>query len=162
MGRYLTVEELKPIVEEEKQKGKTVVFGNGFFDLLHVGHVRYLKGAKDLGDILIVAINDDASVLTLGKRRSVITPLAERAEIVASICHVDFVVSFSEPTVEKLLRELKPDIHAKGTDYTAETVPEREVVRSYGGRVAIVGDPKEHSTTNIIKAIKGTRSAGTT
>ena len=156
MGQYLSLKELKPIVEQAKSKGKTVVFGNGFFDLIHVGHIRYLKGAKDLGDILIVGVNDDASVVTLGKRSSVVTPLDERAEIVSSICSVDYVVSFSEPTVERLLRELQPHIHAKGTDYTPETVPEREVVRSYGGRVAIVGDPKDHSTTNIIKAIKGT------
>jgi len=156
MGRYLTIEELKPIVAKERQKGKTVVFGNGLFDLIHVGHIRYLKAAKDLGDILIVGLNDDVSVAAQGKRGAAITPLSERAEIIASICHVDYVVSFGEPTVERLLLELKPHIHAKGTDYTPETVPEGHVVRSYGGRVAIVGDPKEHSTTNIIKAIKGT------
>jgi D-glycero-beta-D-manno-heptose 1-phosphate adenylyltransferase len=154
MGKYLSITELKPIVEGLKRSGKTVVFGNGFFDLIHVGHVRYLKAAKELGDVLIVGINDDASVVTLGKRSSVITPLEERAEILCSICHVDYVVSFTEPTVERLLLELKPHVHAKGTDYTPETVPEGAIVRSYGGRVEIVGDPKDHSTRNIIEAVK--------
>jgi len=155
MGRYIRDRaELKRIIEEERKKGKKVVFGNGCFDILHVGHIRYLKGAKELGDILVVGLNDDTSVLTLGKRDGVITPLDERAEIVASIDCVDFVTSFSEPTVERLLLELKPDIHAKGTDYTPETVPERKIVRSYGGEVAIVGDPKDHSTTAIIERLK--------
>jgi rfaE bifunctional protein nucleotidyltransferase chain/domain len=155
MGRYVRDRaELKRIIEEERKKGKKVVFGNGCFDILHVGHIRYLKGAKELGDILVVGLNDDTSVLTLGKRDAVITPLDERAEIVASIDCVDFVTSFSEPTVEGLLLELKPDIHAKGTDYTPETVPERKIVQSYGGEVAIVGDPKDHSTTAIIERLK--------
>lgn len=155
MGRYVRDRaELKRIIEEERKKGKKVVFGNGCFDILHVGHIRYLKGAKELGDILVVGLNDDTSVLTLGKRAAVITPLDERAEIVASIDCVDFVTSFSEPTVEGLLLELKPDIHAKGTDYTPETVPERKIVQSYGGEVAIVGDPKDHSTTAIIERLK--------
>ena len=155
MGRYVRDRaELKRIIEEERKKGKKVVFGNGCFDILHVGHIRYLKGAKELGDILVVGLNDDTSVLTLGKRDAVITPLDERAEIVASIDGVDFVTSFSEPTVEGLLLELKPDIHAKGTDYTPETVPERKIVQSYGGEVAIVGDPKDHSTTAIIERLK--------
>jgi rfaE bifunctional protein nucleotidyltransferase chain/domain len=155
MGRYIRDRaELKRIIGEERKKGKKVVFGNGCFDILHVGHIRYLKGAKELGDILVVGLNDDTSVLTLGKRDAVITPLDERAEIVASIDCVDFVTSFSEPTVEGLLLELKPDIHAKGTDYTPETVPERKIVQSYGGEVAIVGDPKDHSTTAIIERLK--------
>jgi rfaE bifunctional protein nucleotidyltransferase chain/domain len=155
MGRYIPDRaELKRIIEKERKKGKKVVFGNGCFDILHVGHIRYLKGAKELGDILVVGLNDDTSVLTLGKRAAVITPLDERAEIVASIDCVDFVTSFSEPTVEGLLLELKPDIHAKGTDYTPETVPERKIVQSYGGEVAIVGDPKDHSTTAIIERLK--------
>ncbi len=155
MGRYIPDRtELKRIIEEERKKGKRVVFGNGCFDILHVGHIRYLKGAKELGDILVVGLNDDTSVLTLGKRGAVITPLDERAEIVASIDCVDFVTGFSEPTVERLLLELKPDIHAKGTDYTPETVPERKIVQSYGGEVAIVGDPKDHSTTAIIERLK--------
>lgn len=158
MGQIIsTIEELKIIIEKEKGRGKKVVFGNGCFDLLHVGHVRYLRGARELGDILIVAVNDDSSVTGLGKRKQVVTPAMERAEIISAIDAVDFVIIFSDPTVENLLMTLKPDIHAKGTDYTEDTVPEREVVRSYGGEVAIVGDPKDHSTRNIIKNIKNLR-----
>lgn len=155
MGRIIVeLEELKEIVEREREKGRCIVFGNGCFDILHVGHVRYLKGAKALGDLLIVAINDDSSVTGLGKRKQVVTPVAERAEIISSIDCVDYVTIFSDPTVERLLLALKPDIQAKGTDYTADNVPERDVVCSYGGKVAIVGDPKDHSTTDIIQAIK--------
>jgi rfaE bifunctional protein nucleotidyltransferase chain/domain len=136
------LDELKGIVEKEKKAGKKVVFGNGCFDIVHVGHVRYLKGAKDLGDILIVAVNDDSSVTGLGKRKEVVTPAAERAEIISAIDCVDYVVLFGESTVENLLSTLKPHIHAKGTDYTD------------GGKVAIVGDPKDHSTRDIIRTIK--------
>jgi rfaE bifunctional protein nucleotidyltransferase chain/domain len=154
MGQLINdLDELRRILEGERKKGKKVVFGNGCFDLLHVGHVRYLKGAKALADILVVAINDDTSVTSLGKRKYVITPLSERAEILTVIDCVDYVIPFSEPTVENLLRTLKPDIHAKGTDYTEETVPERRIVLSYGGRVAIVGDPKDHSTTDMVAQI---------
>ncbi len=155
MGHWIrNLDRLKKIVEDERRKGKKIVFGNGCFDLLHVGHVRYLRAAKALGDILIVAVNDDESLLSLGKRNSVITPLNERAEILAALSAVDYVIAFSEPTVERLLRELQPDIHAKGTDYTEETVPEREIVRSYGGEIAIVGDPKNHSTRDIIELVR--------
>jgi D-glycero-beta-D-manno-heptose 1-phosphate adenylyltransferase len=155
MGHWVrSIDSLKGIIEEERRKGKKIIFGNGCFDLLHVGHVRYLSAAKALGDVLIVAVNDDESLISLGKRNSVITPLAERAEILAALTVVDYVIAFSEPTVERLLRELKPDIHAKGTDYTVETVPEREIVRSYGGEVAIVGDPKDHSTRDIIELVR--------
>ncbi len=155
MGRIIgSLAELKNIIEKEKQNGKKIVFGNGCFDLLHVGHVRYLKGAKSLGDILIVAVNDDSSVTGLGKRKQVVTPADERAEIIAAIDCVDYVIIFSEPTVEDLLRTLQPHIHAKGTDYTEENVPERAIVLSYGGKVAIVGDPKDHSTRDLIKTIK--------
>ena len=149
------LEGLRGVVEGERKKGRRIVFGNGCFDILHVGHVRYLQGAKDLGDLLIVGVNDDASVTGLGKRKTVVTPARERAEIIAALGCVDYVILFSDPTVERLLLTLKPDIHAKGTDYTAETVPEREIVRSYGGETAIVGDPKDHSTRDIIKVIKG-------
>jgi rfaE bifunctional protein nucleotidyltransferase chain/domain len=148
---------LKEILEGEKGKGRRIVFGNGCFDILHVGHVRYLQGAKDLGDVLIVAVNDDSSVTGLGKRKTVVTPARERAEIIAALGCVDYVTLFSDPTVERLLLTLKPNIHAKGTDYTADTVPERDIVRSYGGEVAIVGDPKDHSTRDIIKVIKETQ-----
>jgi rfaE bifunctional protein nucleotidyltransferase chain/domain len=155
MGRIVgSLKELESIIEEEKKRGKKIVFGNGCFDLLHVGHIRYLRGAKELGHILIVAINDDPSVAGLGKRKHVVTPAAERAEIVAAIDGVDYVIIFSEPTVENLLLALKPDIHAKGTDYTEDNVPERNIVLSYGGKVSIVGDPKDHSTRDIIASIK--------
>lgn len=155
MGKIVkSREELQRIVDKEKAKGKKIVFGNGCFDLLHVGHVRYLTGAKSLGDILIVAVNDDSSVAGLGKRKTVVTPAAERAEIISALNVVDYVILFGESTVENLLRLLKPDIHAKGTDYTAESVPERDIVNSYGGRVAIVGDPKDHSTSDLIQTIK--------
>ena len=127
MGEYIRDHrELKRIIEGERSKGKKIVFGNGCFDLLHVGHVRYLQGAKALGDVLVIALNDDASVVGLGKRKSVVTPLDERVEIIASIRFVDYVTTFSEPTVENLLRLLQPDFHAKGTDYTPETVPEKD------------------------------------
>jgi rfaE bifunctional protein nucleotidyltransferase chain/domain len=155
MGQVIKgLAELKNIIEKEKANGKKVVFGNGCFDLLHVGHIRYLKGAGELGDVLIVAVNDDSSITGLGKRKQVVTPALERAEIISAIECVDYVVIFSDPTVENLLLTLKPDIHAKGTDYTEDTVPERDIVLSYGGRVAIVGDPKDHSTRDLIKTIK--------
>ncbi|MCX5818084.1 MAG: adenylyltransferase/cytidyltransferase family protein [Proteobacteria bacterium] len=155
MGQVIkSLAELKNIIEKEKANGKKVVFGNGCFDLLHVGHIRYLKGAGKLGDVLIVAVNDDSSVTGLGKRKQVVTPALERAEIISAIECVDYVVIFGDPTVENLLLTLKPDIHAKGTDYTEDNVPERDIVLSYGGRVAIVGDPKDHSTRDLIKTIK--------
>jgi D-glycero-beta-D-manno-heptose 1-phosphate adenylyltransferase len=154
MGVIVEIERLKEILEGERKKGRRIVFGNGCFDILHVGHVRYLKGAKALGDILVVAVNDDSSVTGLGKRKTVVTPAEERAEIIAALDCVDYVTVFSDPTVERLLLTLKPDVHAKGTDYTVDNVPERDIVRSYGGEVAIVGDPKDHSTRDIIKVIK--------
>jgi len=129
------------------------VFANGCFDVLHVGHIRYLQGAKAQGDLLVVAINSDRQVAILKGPGRPIMADTERAEMVASIAAVDLVTVFDEPTVENLLLALRPDIHAKGTDYTEETVPEREVVRSYGGRVAIVGDPKKHSTSEILDRI---------
>ena len=158
MGKIVKdLDELKEVIEREKKAGKKVVFGNGCFDILHVGHVRYLRGARELGDILIVAVNDDSSVTGLGKRKDVVTPASERAEIISSIDCVDYVIIFSDPTVENLLSTLKPHIHAKGTDYTEGNVPERDIVISYGGKVAIVGDPKDHSTRDIIKTIKNLR-----
>lgn len=146
----LSREELVKRVASAKASGARIVFANGCFDVLHVGHVRYLVGARALGDLLIVGINSDAQVaLQKGAGRPVL-PANERAEIVAALESVNYVTIFDEPTVEELLLALKPDVHAKGTDYTAETVPERDVVRSYGGQVAIVGDPKDHSTSAII------------
>jgi D-glycero-beta-D-manno-heptose 1-phosphate adenylyltransferase len=147
-------DELNERIDAARRSGKTIVFGNGCFDLIHVGHIRYLQGAKRLGDLLIVAVNDDVSVAEQGKRKQVLTPVAERIEIVAALECVDYVTVFSEPTVERLLLLLKPHIHAKGTDYSEESVPERAIVLAYGGRVAIVGDPKDHSTTELIKAIR--------
>jgi rfaE bifunctional protein nucleotidyltransferase chain/domain len=156
MGEYIREHrELKRIIDGERSKGKKIVFGNGCFDLLHVGHVRYLAGAKSLGDVLVIALNDDASLVGLGKRKVVVTPLDERVEIVSAVRYVDYVTTFSEPTVQNLLQLLKPDFHAKGTDYTPETVPERDVVRAYGGQVVIVGDPKDHSTRDIIARLAG-------
>ena len=155
MGKVIgSLAELSTLIEAAKAAGKRVVFGNGCFDIVHVGHVRYLKGAKELGDVLVVAVNDDSSVTGLGKRKEVVTPADERAEIISALDCVDYVILFADATVENLLRTLKPHIHAKGTDYTEDNVPERDIVLSYGGRVAIVGDPKDHSTRDIIKTIK--------
>ncbi|MFN2512850.1 MAG: adenylyltransferase/cytidyltransferase family protein [Pyrinomonadaceae bacterium] len=137
-------------VQAARQNGAKIVFANGCFDVLHVGHIRYLQGAKAVGDLLVVGINSDRQVAILKGPGRPIMADTERAEIVASISAVDFVTIFDESTVENLLLALRPDIHAKGTDYTEETVPEGEVVRSYGGCVAIVGDPKNHSTSEIL------------
>jgi rfaE bifunctional protein nucleotidyltransferase chain/domain len=138
-------------VNAEKEKGQTVVLANGCFDVLHAGHIRYLQGARALGDILVVGINSDNQVTRLKGAGRPILPELERAEIVASLEAVDLVTIFDEPTVTELLLAIKPAIHAKGTDYTEETVPERDVVRSYGGSVRIVGDPKNHSTSELIR-----------
>ena len=134
----------------DRRAGRTIAFANGCFDVLHVGHVRYLTAAAREADRLIVGINDDPSVRALKGPGRPILAAAARAEIVAAIRGVDYVVIFSEPTVERLLREIQPDVHCKGTDYTVDTVPERDIVRAYGGRIAIVGDPKDHSTRALI------------
>jgi rfaE bifunctional protein nucleotidyltransferase chain/domain len=133
--------------------GFRVVFGNGCFDLIHVGHIRYLQGARALGDILIVGINSDASVSALKGKGRPLQPQQERAELIASLECVDYVVIFDAPTVAGLLLALKPDIHAKGTDYTVDNVPEREIVHTFGSRVAIVGDNKAHSSRDLISVI---------
>lgn len=138
-----------------RKGGARVVFANGCFDLLHVGHVRYLEAARSLGDILVVGINSDEQVRRLKGEGRPYVPERERAETVASLRAVDYVTVFNEPTVTELLQALRPDIHAKGTDYTEESVPERDVVRSYGGRVQIVGDPKDHSSTEMLKKVSG-------
>src|SRR5438309_8184871 len=138
-------------VTAEKEKGRKIVLANGCFDVLHAGHVRYLEGARSLGDLLVVAINSDDQVARLKGQGRPILPERDRAEIVASLEPVDLVTIFDEPTVTELLLATRPDIHAKGTDYTEETVPERDVVRSFGGRVRIVGDPKDHSTSELIR-----------
>lgn len=146
-------EELFAQVRVAKEKGSRVVFANGCFDLLHVGHVRYLAAARELGDLLVVGINSDQQAAAQKGEGRPTLPAAERAELVASLESVGYVTIFDEPTVTELLLLLKPDIHAKGTDYTEETVPERDVVRSYGGRVAIVGDPKDHSTSEMLSRL---------
>ena len=140
-------------ITTEKAGGSRIVLANGCFDILHAGHVRYLEGARALGDLLVVGINSDEQVARLKGAGRPVLPERERAELVASLQAVDLVTIFAEPTVTELLLAIKPDVHAKGTDYTEETVPERDVVRSYGGRVAIVGDPKDHSTSEILKKV---------
>ncbi len=142
-------------VQAARESGAQIVLANGCFDVLHVGHVRYLAGARELGDVLVVGINSDEQVARLKGPGRPVLPANERAELVASLESVTYVTIFDEPTVEDLLLMLKPDVHAKGTDYTEDTVPERAVVRSYGGRVAIVGDPKDHSTSAILTRLGG-------
>ena len=133
-----------------RRQGARIVLANGCFDILHVGHVRYLEAARALGDLLVVGINADEQVRRLKGPGRPFVPERERAEVIASLRAVNLVTIFNEPTVEALLAALRPDIHAKGTDYTEETVPEREAVRAYGGRVAIVGDPKDHSSSQMV------------
>jgi rfaE bifunctional protein nucleotidyltransferase chain/domain len=145
-------------VKAERAAGRTIAFANGCFDLLHVGHVRYLESAAQEAGLLIVAINDDDSVRELKGDGRPILSAADRAELVAALRCVDYVVIFPEATVGPLLSALQPDVHCKGTDYTVESVPEREIVRAYGGRTAIVGDPKDHSTRDLLSRIaRGTR-----
>ena len=140
-------------VSIERRKGARIVLANGCFDFFHVGHIRYLAGAKALGEVLIVGINSDAQVRKLKGDNRPFMPEHERAEIISALKFVDYVTIFDEPTVTELLRAVRPDFHAKGTDYTTETVPEREIVREYGGQTAIVGDPKDHSSTELIDKV---------
>lgn len=150
--KILERQQLRACVEEWRRAGERIVLANGNFDLLHVGHVRYLRGAKELGGKLVVAINSDESVRALKGEGRPIMPEEERAEIVAALADVDAVVVFPDLDVRALIREIRPDIQAKGTDYTADSVPERDAVGEYGGRVAIVGDAKDHSTNEIIRS----------
>lgn len=154
MGRVVSERELVDLVGADRAAGRTVAFANGCFDLLHVGHVRYLADAAAQADRLIVAINDDTSVTGLKGPGRPILSAADRAEMLAALESVDYVVTFSDPNVNRLLSLLKPDVHCKGTDYTPETVPERDTVFAYGGRIAIVGDPKDHSTRDLLARIK--------
>ena len=154
MERIISGQGLIDAVERERRSGKTIVLANGCFDLLHVGHIRYLEGAKALGDILIVGINSDAQARALKGDGRPFMPDIERAEVIAGLRVVDLVTIFEEPTVGQLIRDIRPDIHAKGTDYTTETVPERNIIREVGGRVAIVGDPKDHSSTDLIATLR--------
>src|SRR5579859_2743297 len=151
-GKILSRTELRQRVDEWRSAGERITLANGGFDLLHVGHVRYLRGAKAIGGKLVVAVNSDDSVRALKGEGRPIMPAEERAEIIAALADVDAVVIFPELDVRAIIREIHPDIQAKGTDYTADSVPERDAVAEYGGRVAIVGDPKDHSTTEIIRA----------
>ena len=142
-------------VSIERRRGASIVLANGCFDLFHVGHIRYLAGAKALGDVLVVGINSDEQVRKLKGASRPFMPERERAEIVSALKFVDYVTIFNEPTVAELIRAVRPDFHAKGTDYTTDTVPEREIVREYGGKTAIVGDPKAHSSTDLIQLVSG-------
>lgn len=153
LDREILVERIKG----ERLENKKIALANGCFDLFHVGHIRYLAGAKDLADCLIVAINSDAQVRRLKGANRPFMPEDERAETVAALRFVDYVTVFDEPTVEELIRAIRPDFHAKGTDYTIETVPEKDFVRAYGGQVAIVGDPKNHSSTGLIGKVSSKR-----
>jgi D-glycero-beta-D-manno-heptose 1-phosphate adenylyltransferase len=152
--KVVTRTELAALVKRWRAAGEKVILTNGCFDVLHVGHIRYLHGAKRLAQRLIVGVNADATVRQLKGEGRPRTPEQERAEILAALEDVDAVVIFTEPDVRALIREIKPDIHAKGTDYTEQTVPERDEVLAYGGRVAIVGDPKDHSSSELLKKWK--------
>jgi D-glycero-beta-D-manno-heptose 1-phosphate adenylyltransferase len=155
MGRFLSLEELEPELDAQRAAGRRIAFANGHFDLLHVGHLRYLQAARAEGDLLVVAINDDASVARLKGPERPIVPAAERAELLASLAPVDFVVVFAGDTPAPLLALLRPDVHCKGTDYgTPERVPEYAVVRAYGGHTRLVGDPKDHATSDLIAKVK--------
>jgi rfaE bifunctional protein nucleotidyltransferase chain/domain len=158
-SKIVSREELQHRVANWRQTGERITLANGCFDVLHVGHVRYLHAARELGGKLVVAVNDDDSVRTLRGEGRPLTPAHERAEILAALADVDAVVIFPEKDVRAIIREIRPDSHAKGTDYTPETVPERAEVETCGGRVVIVGDPKNHSASEIIGALRGTRKS---
>ncbi len=154
MGDILTRDALAARVASDRARGLTIALANGAFDLLHVGHVRYLEGARRVADRLVVAVNDDGSVGRLKGPNRPLMPAADRAELVAALRAVDYVVIFPEATVTPLLELLKPDVHCKGTDYTEASVPERDTVLAYGGRIAIVGDPKDHSTSDLLGRLR--------
>jgi rfaE bifunctional protein nucleotidyltransferase chain/domain len=165
LNKFKTLSQLQKIVGSERNEGKTIVLANGCFDLIHAGHIRYLREAKKRGDILVVALNSDSSVRKLKGRGRPILPERERAKILASFSDVDYLLIFDDPNVEKILLSLKPDIHAKGSDYTKKSVPERRTVLGYGGKIAIAGGPKIRSTSQVIprlllKMKKQSRAAG--
>jgi len=157
MGRVVTLPELETAVRAERVEGRTIALANGCFDLLHVGHVRYLAGARAEADRLVVALNDDESVRMLKGEGRPLMAGPDRAEIVAALRGVDYAVLFPGPTVAAVLEAIRPDVHCKGTDYTVDSVPERDIVAAYGGRTAIVGDPKDHSTRDLVARIRGSR-----
>jgi D-glycero-beta-D-manno-heptose 1-phosphate adenylyltransferase len=154
LGQVLPERDLVDAVARDRAAGRSIAFANGCFDLLHVGHVRYLQAAAKEADRLVVAVNDDPSAAALKGRGRPIIAAADRAELVAGLRGVDYVTIFSDTTVERLLMLLKPDVHCKGTDYSVETVPERAIVRAYGGRIAIVGDAKSHSTRDLVARLQ--------
>ena len=156
-GRVVTEAELVERVRADRAVGRTIAFANGCFDVLHVGHARYLAGAAALADRLVVAVNDDASVAALKGPGRPVQTASDRAELVAGFAAVDYVVVFADATVRRLLALVEPDVHCKGPDYTVDTVPERDVVRAYGGRTVIVGDGKAHSTRDLVTRIRTPR-----
>jgi rfaE bifunctional protein nucleotidyltransferase chain/domain len=153
-SKILSLDPLALKLREHKNRGERIVFANGCFDVLHVGHARYVGGARREGDVLVVAVNSDASVRALKGEGRPILPAEARARLVAGLAAVTYVVIFEEPDVTRLLSTLRPDVHAKGTDYTIETVPERETARRLGVRIAIVGDPKQHSTRGLLARLR--------
>jgi D-glycero-beta-D-manno-heptose 1-phosphate adenylyltransferase len=153
-SKIVSRKELSGLLAARRQRGERIVLANGCFDALHVGHIRYLEGARGEGDLLVVAVNSDSSVHTLKGSGRPILPESARADLVAALRAVDYVVLFSEPNVEALLEDLRPDVHAKGTDYRAATVPERATAARLGVRVAIVGDPKDHSTRDLLESVR--------
>lgn len=155
LSKYHPIDELKTLLERERVKGKTIALANGGFDLIHIGHIRYLEGAKKTADILVVALNSDLSLKRLKGESRAILDQESRVRIMTSFLCVDYVTVFGESTVDHVLLALKPDVHCKGSDYTVETVPERETVKSYGGKIAIVGGEKIRSTSTIIETING-------
>jgi rfaE bifunctional protein nucleotidyltransferase chain/domain len=157
VARRVALEELPAVRAEATAAGKTLALANGIFDLFHVGHLRYLQGARAEADLLLVAVNSDASTRAYKGPGRPVVPEEERAEIIAGLACVDFVVVFASRDVVPIIRALRPDVHVKGTDYTPETIPEAAEVRAYGGRVAVAGDPKNHSTTALIAALEAAR-----
>lgn len=153
-SKIVTRDRLRELLAEHRRRGQNIVLANGCFDTLHVGHTRYLQGARREGDVLVVAVNSDSSVCALKGPGRPILPEAARAALVGALRAVDYVLLFSEPNVEALLHDLRPDVHAKGTDYTTETVPERATSARLGVRVAIVGDPKDHSTHDFLDSVR--------
>lgn len=158
--KILELSALKTTLAARRARGQKIIFANGCFDVLHVGHIRYLQGAKALGDVLVVGVNSDISMRQIKDPGRPLLPEAARARLVAAVEDVDYVIVFSETTVAPLLEMLRPDVHVKGTDYTVDTVPEREVVRAWGGEVAIVGDPKNHSSRDVIQQVLKKCGAG--
>lgn len=153
-SKIVSADELARKVREHKNRGERIVLANGCFDVLHIGHARYLAGARQEGDVLVVAINSDESVRSLKGEGRPILPADARARLVAGLAAVNYVVIFDEPDVTRLLSDLRPDVHAKGTDYTVDTVPERQTARNFGVRIAIVGDPKQHSTRDLLARLR--------